>query len=318
LSKRGTRQTIIASGLACVVAGLAGGSLRPACAAEGGTSSYLKGYKDFLSGVLPTDPGLYLRNDIIYYNGAIDATLVGGKVRLDLSQWSVSDVVSLTVVTPLDILGGTYAVGGIVPITRLNVDVGIDTAKGGINSADSTFNLDDVYFNPIILGWNAGNFHWMALLSIAMPAGPYNKKYLANTGLNYWSAQPQFSITYLDPKTGLDVSAAFIYVVNTENQATNYLTGNIFHLDWAVGKQLDPSWKLGVVGYLMAQVTGDSGAGATLGVDKASVWALGPAATYSFEIGGKPFMLTAKWTHEIAATNTFRGDTVTTAVSLKF
>lgn len=289
-----------------------------AYAAEGGTSSYLKGYKDFLSGVLPTDPGLYLRNDVIYYNGAIDVALIGGRVKLNVTQWSVSNVISPTIVTPLNILGGTYAFGGIVPVTKLNIDAGVDTARGSVSSSDSTFNLDDVYLNPIILGWSAGNFHWMALVSIAMPAGAYNKKYLANTGLNYWSVQPQFSITYLDLKTGLDVSASFAYVINSENPATKYLTGNIFHLDWAVGKQFSPAWKLGLVGYLMDQVTGDSGAGATLGPDKASVWALGPAATYSFAINGAPFTLLAKWTHEIAASNTFLGDTVTTAVSFKF
>ena len=315
MRKHKLRRIAIISGIA--LPGLMG-SADLAHAAEGGTSSYQKGYKDFLSGVLPTDPGLYLRNDVIYYNGAIDATLVGGKVRLDLSQWSVSNVLSATVVTPLDILGGTYAFGGIVPVSKLDVNIGIDTARGGINSSDSIFNLADIYINPIILGWNAGNFHWMALISIAMPAGYYNKNNLANTGLNYWSVQPQLSITYLDPTTGLDVSTAFIYVINSENRATNYLTGNIFHLDWAVGKQLDPAWKLGITGYLMEQVTGDRGAGAILGADKASVWALGPAATYSFAIGRTPFMLTAKWTHEIEATNTFRGDTVTTAVSLKF
>jgi hypothetical protein len=36
-------------------------------AAENATSPYLKGYKDFLSGVLPPEPGLYIQNDTIYY-----------------------------------------------------------------------------------------------------------------------------------------------------------------------------------------------------------------------------------------------------------
>ncbi len=64
-----------------------------------------------------------------------------------------------------------------------------------------------------------------------------------------------------------------------------------------------------MVGYRIEQVTGDSGSGATLGPDKASVWALGPAATYSFEVNGMPLSVLAKWTHEIAVKNTFRGDT---------
>lgn len=287
-------------------------------AAEGGTSAYLKGYKDFLSGVLPTVPGVYVRNDVIYYSGDIDATVTGGQVRLELSQWSLSNLASTTFVTPVSVLGGTYAFGVIVPLTKADVNVGIDTGRGNLSSSDSVFNIDDLIVNPVMLGWNFGNFHWMALVSIAMPTASYNKDKLANTGLNYWSVQPQFSITYYEPEIGLDVSASLIYVINTENHATNYRAGDIFHLDWAVGKQLNPAWKIGVVGYLMEQATGDSGSGATLGPDKASVWALGPAATYSFEANKMPLSVLAKWTHEIAAINTFRGNTVSAAISFKF
>jgi len=221
-------------------------------------------------------------------------------------------------VTPGSLLGGTYAFGAIVPLTKAQVKIGIDTSRRNLSSSDSVFNLDDLILNPVMLGWNSGNFHWMALVSIAVPTASYNKNNIANTGLIYWSVQPQFSITYFEPEIGLDVSAGLIYVINTENHATNYRTGNLFHLDWAVGKQLNPAWKIGAVGYLMEQVTGDSGSGATLGPEKASVWALGPAATYSFEANEMPLSVLAKWTHEIAAKNTFRGDTVSAALSFKF
>jgi hypothetical protein len=301
-----------------VLCGLEYPLCQPAYAAEGGTSPYLKGYKDFLSGVLPTAPGVYVRNDVIYYGGKIDATVAGGQVRLEVSQWSLSNLLSTTFVTPFSVLGGTYAFGVIVPLTKADVKVGIDTGRGNLSSSDSVFNLDDLIVNPVMLGWNSGNFHWMALVSIAMPTASYNKSNLANTGLNYWSVQPQFSATYYQPKSGLDVSASLTYVINTENHATNYRTGNLLHVDWAVGKQLNPAWKIGVVGYLMEQVTGDSGSGATLGPDKASVWALGPAATYSFEVNEMPLSVLAKWTHEIAAKNTFIGDTATVAFSFKF
>jgi len=167
------------------------GASRPASAAEAGTSAYLKGYKDFLSGIVPPAPGLYLSNDVIYYDGSISQTTIGGRVSVNLKQWFVSDVLTPAVVTPYTILGGTYAFGAAIPIIDLT-------------------------------------------------------------------------------------------------------------------------------GYLMEQVTGDSGSGAVLGANKASVWALGPAATYSFLLGKTPMTLLAKWTHEVAATRTFEGDTVTTALSLKF
>jgi hypothetical protein len=83
-------------------------------------------------------------------------------------------------------------------------------------------------------------------------------------------------------------------------------------------KQLSPAWEVGLVGYFLQQVTGDSGAGAILGSTKISVWALGPAATYSFAFGRTPVSLLAKWTQEIEASRTFQGDTVTAAFSLKF
>ena len=312
-----TRQAAVAFGI-FVLCGLGWPLCQPAFAAEGGTSAYLKGYKDFLSGVLPTAPGVYVRNDVIHYSGNIDATVTGGQVRLELRQWSLSNLFSATFVTPGSVLGVTYAFGAIVPVTKAEVKIGIDTSRGNLSSADSVFNLDDLILNPVMLGWNSGNFHWMALVSIAVPTASYNKNNIANTGLNYWSVQPQFSITYFEPEMGLDVSAGLIYVINTENHATNYRTGDLFHLDWAVGRQLNPTWKIGVVGYLMEQVTGDSGAGATLGSDKASVWALGPAATYSFEVNDMPLSVLAKWTHEFAARNTFRGDTASAAISFKF
>ena len=317
MGEYGTRQAAVAFRIV-VLCGLGFPLCQHAYAAEGGTSAYLKGYKDFLSGVLPTEPGVYVRNDVIYYSGNIDATVTGGQVRLELSQWSLSNLFSATFVTPASVLGGTYALGAIVPLTKAEVKIGIDTSRGNLSSSDAVFNLDDLILNPVMLGWNSGNFHWMALVSIALPTASYNKNNIANTGLNYWSVQPQFSITYYEPQKGLDLSAGLIYVINTENHATNYRTGNLFHLDWAVGKQLNPTWKIGVVGYLMKQVTADSGAGATLGPDKSSVWALGPAGTYSFELNDMPLSVLAKWTHEFAASNTFRGNTASAAISFKF
>ncbi|MDR3537543.1 MAG: transporter [Acetobacteraceae bacterium] len=317
MNEHGLFRTTTACSLAlCALLQVASG--RSAFAAEDGTSAYLKGYKDFLSGVLPPDPGVYMRDDVVYYSGNIGFTSIGGRIRADVSQWFLTDVAAPTVVTSLSILGGTYAFGATVPIIGAGVHAGIDTARFGLSRSDSALNIGDIYLTPVILGWHAGDFHWSTALSIIAPTGGYNSSALANTGLNYWSVLPQFSITYFEPNSGWDVSAAFTYVINTSNPTTDYLTGNIFHLDWGVGKQLSPAWKIGAVGYLMQQVTGDSGSGATFGADKASVWAVGPAVSYSFELNGMPMSVLAKWTHEIEATRTFKGDTATASISFKF
>ena len=68
----------------------------------------------------------------------------------------------------------------------------------------------------------------------------------------------------------------------------------------------------------MQQVTGDTGPGAVLGANDASVWAFGPAIGYSGLIGRVPISFTAKWTHEIQASRTFSGDTVSVAAGFKY
>ncbi len=309
----------LAIAIAATTYGAAMGMPTTAEAAENETSPYLKGYKDFLSGVVPPEPGVYFRNDLIYYEGSAGRSVIGDRVQVNLHQTLVSDVLSPTVVTSIKILGGTYAFGVAAALVGLDVHAGIDTLhRGGASGDDSAVNIGDVYVTPAILGWHYGNFFWNVALSVIAPTGKYDSQDLANTGLNYWTVLPQFAVSYFDPKSGWDVSAAFAYTINTQNTATDYQTGGIFHLDWAVGKQITPHWKVGVVGYVMDQLTGDSGPGAKLGSFEAHSWALGPAVQYGFLLGTTPVAVLAKWTHEISATDTFQGNTVTTAVSFKF
>jgi hypothetical protein len=144
-------------------------------AAEDATSPYLKGYKDFMSGALPPEPGVYLRNDLIYYEGNAGASIVGGRVQANLHEWFVTDVASPTIVTSYKIFGGTYAFGATIPLVGINVHAGVDTLHfGGISGSDSAVNIGDIYFTPVIVGWHQGNFYWNAALSIVAPTGKYN------------------------------------------------------------------------------------------------------------------------------------------------
>ena len=46
-----------------------------------------------------------------------------------------------------------------------------------------------------------------------------------NNGLNYWSFDTNFALTYLNPETGRDLSFNLGYIYNTENSDTGYQTG---------------------------------------------------------------------------------------------
>src|SRR5256885_12415401 len=91
-----------AAGCALFLAAMAGS----APAMEGGQTPTVRGYRDFLAGALP-QPGLYLREDTYIYRGTERSTVPQGQLRVDLN--AVANILSVTVVTPHQILGGNYA-----------------------------------------------------------------------------------------------------------------------------------------------------------------------------------------------------------------
>jgi hypothetical protein len=297
--------------------GLAMASLQVAEAAEGGQSPYLKGYRDGLTGLVPPQPGLYLRNDLVYYGGDMGGTVLNGRVEANLDVKSLADVISPTYVTSAKILGGTYAVNLAVALVYADVTARASAGPFSTERSDSEFNLGDTIFTPAILGWHDGNFHWNLTLSVYAPTGKYDTDDLANVGKNYWSLMPQIGATYFDPATGWDISGALIYVSNFENSDTDYDTGDLLHLDMSVSKHFG-AFSVGAVGYAMRQITDDSGSGAVLGGFRSHVYGLGPSFGYTFEVDKKPIMLLAKWYHEFDAENTTEGDTVTFAVTVPF
>jgi hypothetical protein len=130
-----------------------------------------------------------------------------------------------------------------------------------------------------------------------------------NLGFNRWAADLTAAVTWLDPKTGFEVSVAPGFTFNGENPDTNYRTGTEFHLEAAVMQHFSEAFAIGVAGYHYKQVTADSGRGALLGSFKGEVSAIGPNVTYNFEVGGVPVFTSVRWLTEFGAKNRLEGDT---------
>jgi hypothetical protein len=286
-----------------------------AIAMEGGQSAYFKGYRDFLTGVVPQQ-GVQIRHDLYIYSGTERSTIPQGQLTLGVKQ--VSNILGVTVVTPYRIMGGDYAFAVRGGVTDLDIDQTVVTRLGTAKRSGSLSALNDVVINPIIIGWRAGNFHWNVLAAVFMPAGDYDKNRLANTGRSVWALSPQFGATYFDPKTGWELSGAAIYMVSSANTDTNYKSGDIVHLDFAAGKMLTPAFKLGAVGYYAQQLGADSGTGATLGSRKLRVVGIGPGVTYTFTLNDTVVNLVAKYYREFDAQNTSQGDAGTLSLRVKF
>jgi hypothetical protein len=304
-------------------------STHPVNAAEFGSSPYPKGFRDIFAGIIPPVPGLYVLEDLYHYDGNVGATVLDGAVQLGVEAKFTADFLPITYVTKWKILGGTYAFGVAPVVMSMDTNAGLSLPSftGPLGRTfgpfETTFGdtetaLGDTGFTPITLGWSRGNFYWNVGVTGFAPTGEYSTHSLANTSLNRWAVIPTAAITYFDPNSHWQASAAFAYAVNFENPATDYTTGNLFHIDSSITKNFG-ALGVGGVAYAMIQTTPDSGAGAKLGDFEAQVYGVGPILTYTLGAGTPtPLTLIAKWYHEFGAENTFEGDTVVGSASFKF
>jgi hypothetical protein len=287
----------------------------PAEAVEAGLSPYAKGLASFMSGYVPPQEGLYAGDIFYYYSGSAGAEVRNGKVELNVSAALDVDLLEATYVTDWHPLGGTYAFGGAIGYVWAGLDASIATPLGSVSASPSTAGLADSLIIPAQIGWHDGDFHWSTALYVYAPTGPYHLNQLS-PGKNIWAFMPQFAITYFDPKSGWEVSAAFTYVTMTTNEATQYASGDILHLDWAVGLHFGKGWEAGVAGNMVQQIGADHGSGAALGPFKAQSFGIGPAVSYSTEWGHTPLSFSARWEHDVEAQNTFEGDAVIASLTV--
>jgi hypothetical protein len=300
----------------------------PAGAAEFGTGIYMLGYQSSLAGYMP-DPGFYLRNDFYAYQGNAQIMPLSRRIGLDLRSRLITDLIAASYVTPLKIFGANYAVGLIwssvtnsflkgnlefnTRFPRLNRF--LDQRFGGSEEGSYT-GVSDLVITPINLGWHLGQFHIMAFGNVYAPVGSYNPNRKLNTGLNRVAIEPNLAVTWLQPKYGQEVSISMGYTMNFQNPATQYRTGNEFHLEYFLGQHLPKGFALGLAGYIYNQMTADTGSGAKLGAFHGQTIALGPCLTFNTKIAGHAVGLNARYYNELKVVNRFDGQAFFMTLSL--
>ena len=125
-------------------------------------------------------------------------------------------------------------------------------------------------------------------------------------------------MTYLNPKKGLELSAAFGHIYNTENHATIYKSGQEIHFAYMINQYLSERFAIGVHGFYYKQITGDSGSGAVLGSFKGEAAGIGPAILWTPKIPGAKVTFIAKWLHELHARRRLKGNHFLVSVVFKF
>lgn len=297
---------------------------REATAAEGGSGIYLLGFRGSLAGFLPP-PGAYFQSDTFYYHGEANASRSGtvSTANFDIAGKLVSgieadiflELMTATLVTDKKIFGGNIALSALVPVGWIDVGANVGIGIAGPNNtftataaaSDDLIGLADILLNGVV-GWHAGMWHWNVALGLLVPVGDYKVGRLANLGKNHWALDLTTPITWLNPKTGLEVTVAPGITFNAENSDTNYTSGDEFHVEFAVTQSLSPKFAVGITGYHYQQLTGDSGSGAKLGSFKGRTTGVGPNLKFNFNFRGVPVSANARWIHEFNTKRRLEGD----------
>ena len=245
-----------------LTAALAAASASGSHAAEGGVSHYLPGIAGELGFALPPAPGLSVTNILWSQSGELDAAVSGGRVTEDLELEMVLDIVAAAYAFAEPVLGGTYSVGVVVPFGHARLD---GDFAGGESFSASASGVGDIALIPFQMNWSRGNYYFELTQSIIAPVGTYDEDDLVNIGLGYWSFDTVAAFTWLNPAWGTEVSFAWGLMHNSENTNSEYHTANESHFDWAVNQFVTETLAVGLRGYRLNQLKGDSGEGAILG-----------------------------------------------------
>ena len=308
-------QRLLASGRAgCSVCGGLLLFAARAAADEGATSVWLPGqYSSFAA--VPSSPGFSI--PLVYYHADASASathhfVIGGQLVAGIDEQS-----SLLFLTPTWAfphafwaadaeLAVGWAVGrvavrvsGVIDCTGTQCPPSLSRTKSGSQWGGS--DLDPTFS----LKWVHGDNNQMAYLLANVPTGAYEVDRLANIGLNHWAIDGGYGYTYLDEKSGHELSVVAGVTYNFDNPATHHRSGLDSHLDFALSQFLNTRWHLGLVGYAYYQLTDDSGSGvpAVLGGFRAQVFALGPEAGYFFAMKGAEGYVSLRGYWEFGAKN---------------
>jgi hypothetical protein len=303
----------------------------PAFAEEGGSGHYLPGaMASFIDGV-PLHETFLMRLNVVNYDGSVGANVrvpIGGLTTLGAD--AKSSGYGLTMLWRPAVDPGekwSYAMSATIPVVTMDVSAKVlVTAPGGgqiaVRRSDRQSGLGDIVLIPVMLNYNVDpDFNVNFRMTAYAPTGDYETGRLANTGKNFWTAEPTLALMYLGQKNGREASLFIGADFNEENPDTNYKSGTQFHVDGTLAQHF-PAFggfaSVGVSAYYYKQLTADGGNGATLGDFEGKTVGIGPVVAYASKIHTHDVVAELKWLHETDTEKRLEGDIVWFKAVFKF
>jgi hypothetical protein len=291
---------------------------KPVIAAESAFSGYGLGAAAFGAGQTPP-PGTYVTFVGGYYTAEIGGPVTIGGVEIDvgLKLDFLQAAVNGVYVPNRTLFGGRPAISVTVPVgwVDLEADVAIGSLGGtrevkGGGLGDTTVRAQ--------LGWEHGDFSHLVYVQGLVPTGRYDEGFEPNIGLNRPAIDVGWAFTWTEKTSKLQFNGALGFTFSAENDITNYKTGNEFHFEWAIGREISEGLLIGIVGYNYRQISGDTGTGAILGPFEGDADAIGAGLVYTTLSDSTPLVINLRHYEDVYHQNHWEGSTTTITGTIRF
>jgi hypothetical protein len=179
---------------------------------------------------------------------------------------------------------------------------------------ESTFGVGDL-FAEVTLSWHKPQADYAVAYGVWAPTGDSSLTDPTRAGQGYWTHMLTAGATwYPDQDKQWSVSLLNRYEFNHEKDDTSITPGQAWTLEWGLGRALNKTTDVGVVGYFQFQTTRDSGTGA--GSDKDQVIAVGPEISTVCPATG--LMVSLRYLREVSAENRLQGNTIALTLTKRF
>jgi len=240
------------------------------------------GNASFMDGV--SGPGMLfeLPTQIYRSNSANDAQ--GHSIPGSQKVRSTTVLPHFAYISSNTVLGANYGAEVLLPFVYLDMD--IDHGPDGSRTRQG-----DMVISPLVLQWAPrsvlGRPYWQRLNFVfSLPTGSYSADSDINTGSNVWVFNPHYVFTW-ELTDRLEVSGRFHYAWSSRNndpasalKADSIQPGEAIHSNLAVSYAVSDTWRVGVAGYQLKQISDDRIDGHRQKDSREQVVGIGPEVMY--------------------------------------
>ena len=167
----------------------------------------------------------------------------------------VANMVAYAMTMQKKVLGAEYGLSAIFPVVNTRFTANI------FNASAESAGLSDIYFAPVVLGWERGNVNYTVNYGFYAPTGQFNPASPLNPGLGFWEQQIQAGATYSIGKPKLwNTSMLTTWEINQTKSSVDIKPGPMFTGEYSFGRRFDKyQMNAGVAGYGYKKLSPDSG-----------------------------------------------------------